>query len=56
MLEGVFNLQNGHLWAKDIYAIVEYGYHIHFSINIWTRISMYLVVSPCLLAYRLSAK
>jgi hypothetical protein len=49
--EGVFNVHNSHLWARDNpHAIRECGYQVRFSVNIWAGIVGDIGVGPYLLA------
>jgi hypothetical protein len=53
-LEGVFNVHNSHLWARDNpHAIRERGYQVRFSVSVWAGILGNIVVGPYLLSDRL---
>jgi hypothetical protein len=57
MCEGVFNVDNSHLWAyNNPHAIHKGGYQVCFSVSIWAGIVGDIVVAPCLLRYRLTAE
>jgi hypothetical protein len=55
--EGVFNVYNSHLWARDNpYVIRERGYQVCFSVSVWAGIVGDIVVGPYLLPDRLTAQ
>jgi hypothetical protein len=55
--EGVFNVHNSHVWARDnTHAIRERGYQVRFSVRVWAGIVGYIVVGPYLLPERLTAQ
>jgi hypothetical protein len=55
--EGVFNVHNSHLWARDNpHAIRERGYQVRFSVSVWADIVGDVVVGPYLLPDRLTAQ
>jgi hypothetical protein len=55
--EGVFNVHNSHLWARDNpHAIRERVYQVRFSVSIWAGIVEVIVVGPYLLPDRLTAQ
>jgi hypothetical protein len=48
--EGVFNVHNSHLWARDNpHAIRERGYQVRFNVSVWVGIVGDIVVVPYLL-------
>jgi hypothetical protein len=55
--EGVFNVHNSQLWARDNpHAMRERGYQVRFSVSIWAGIVGDIVVGPYLLPDRLTAQ
>jgi hypothetical protein len=58
MHEGVFNVHSSqHLWVWDnSYAISKRVYQVPFSVSVWARIVLDIVMGPCLLPDRLTAQ
>jgi hypothetical protein len=55
--EGVFNVHNSHLWARDNpHAIRERGCQVCFRVSVWAGIVGDIVVGPYLLPGRLTAQ
>jgi hypothetical protein len=55
--EGVFNVLNSHLWARDNpHAIRERGYQVRFIVSVWAGIVGDIVVGPYLLPDKLTAQ
>jgi hypothetical protein len=55
--EGVFNVNNRHLWARDNpHSIRERRYQVRFSVSIWAGIVGGIVVGPYLLPDSLTAQ
>jgi hypothetical protein len=57
MREGVFNVHNSHLWARDNpHAIRKCGYQVCFSVSVSTGIVGDIVMGPYLLPDRLTVQ
>jgi hypothetical protein len=55
--EGVFNVHNSHLCARDNpHAIRERGCQVRFIVSVWAGIVGDIVMGTCLLPDRLSAQ
>jgi hypothetical protein len=55
--DGVFNVHNSHLWARDNpHAIRKRGYQVRFSVSVWAAIVGDIVVGPYLIPDRLTAQ
>jgi hypothetical protein len=55
--EGVFNVHNSHLWARDNpHAIRERGYQVRLSVSVWAGVDGDIVMGPYLLPDRLTAQ